>query len=297
MGFHDIVHPFFSEMLAATEATLSDGGASILVNCHDDNLQKQARFVGSLMEHGADGLILSPALGTTEADLAAFRASGAAIVLIVRSIVGTSLDLVVNDDPECMRIATNHLIGLGHERIVMLGGKPGTTTADGRHEGFRDALLAAGLDRPENRWISGPAKRLQGHAAVLDLWRREERPPTALACFNDLVAFGAMSALAELGLTVGEDVAVVGIDDTDEATISYPPLTTVTNNSRLLGERAVDILRQRMAVPDAPPMQEKLQPYISIRRSCGSHRASAAKLRVGQGDDLISDKDAPALDD
>ena len=71
---------------------------------------------------------------------------------------------------------------------------------------------------------------------------------------------------------MGEDVAVVGIDDSDEATISYPPLTTVTNYSRLMGERAVDILRHRIATPDAPPMQEKLHPYISIRRSCGARR-------------------------
>ncbi|WP_412507428.1 LacI family DNA-binding transcriptional regulator [Roseovarius sp. SYSU LYC5161] len=273
VGFHDIVHPFFAEMLAATEAKLSDDGEAIFVNSHDDDLDRQARFVSSLMEHGADGLILSPALGTRESDLQPFRDSGGAVVLIVRSIPDTSLDHVINDDPECMRLATTHLLNLGHDRIVMLGGKPGTTTADGRYEGFLRAMRDKGLDPGRDAWIDGPAKRLEGHAAVRQLWETGARLPTAIACFNDLVAFGAMSALAELGIEVGRDVAVVGIDDTDEAQVSFPPLTTVTNNAKVIGRTAVDILRQRLADPESGPLQQRLTPYISIRESCGANRA------------------------
>ena len=270
VGFHDIVHPFFSSMLAAIEARLSSEGESIFVNSHDDSLERQGRFVASLQEHGADGLIISPALGSTEQDLDAFRRSGGAVVLIVRSIPETTLDYVVNDDPECMRLATSHLLNLGHTRIMMLGGKPGTTTADGRYQGFVEAMEEAGLNPTRDAWVDGPSKRLEAFATVKALWESDAEKPTAFACFNDLVAFGAMSALTELGLNVGRDVAVVGIDDTDEAQVSSPPLTTVTNNAQIIGSTAVDILRRRQADPDGPPIQEKLKPYISIRRSCGA---------------------------
>ena len=277
VGFHDIVHPFFAEMLTATEERLSDDGESIFVNSHDDDLGKQARFVSSLLEHGADGLILSPALGTREATLEPFRQRGGAVVLIVRSIPGTSFDYVINDDAECMRLATAHLLDLGHDRIVMLGGKPGTTTADGRYDGFVQAMRDAGRTPDQESWISGPSKRLEAHVAIRELWASDGPKPTAIACFNDLVAFGAMSALADLGIEVGRDVAVVGIDDTDEAQVSYPPLTTVTNNARVIGQTAVDILHRRLADPDAPPMHEQLTPYMSVRRSCGFDRRPAHK--------------------
>jgi DNA-binding LacI/PurR family transcriptional regulator len=270
VAFHDIVHPFLAEMLSATEARLSEAGEAIFVNSHDDDMARQARFIDSLLQHDADGLILSPALGTREADLEAFRAQGGAVVLIVRSIPGTTLDHVVNDDAACMRLATRHLLGLGHERVLMLGGKPGTTTADGRYRGFCEAVREAGGAVGADDWIAGFSKRLEAHAAVKALWAERSDPPTAIACFNDLVAFGAMSALADLGLEVGRDVAVVGIDDTDEAQVSFPPLTTVTNNARAIGEQAVEILRARLADPDAPPMQVSLQPEISVRRSCGA---------------------------
>lgn len=280
VGFHDIVHPFFAEMLAATEARLSDDGEAIFVNSHDDELGKQARFVESLIEHGADGLILSPALGSEENDLQAFQRAGGAVVLIVRSIPETSLDYVINDDPECMRLATSHLIELGHKQILMLGGKPGTTTADGRYDGFLAAMRAEGLHADRGSWIDGPSKRLDAHAAIKHLWASANRKPTAIACFNDLVAFGAMSALADLGVEVGKDVAVVGIDDTDEAQVSFPPLTTVTNNANVIGQTAVDILRRRLAEPEQAPMQERLHPYISIRQSCGAKRAISPHIEV-----------------
>ena len=270
VGFHDIVHPFFAEMLATMEAQLADRGDAIFINNHNDSMKNQRRFVTTLMEHGADGLILSPALGTTEADLEAFRQSDSAVVLIVRSILDTSLDYVINNDPECMNLATTHLLKLGHKNILMLGGKVGTTTADGRYQGFVSAMTDAGYSPGREAWIDGPSKRLESHFAIKRLWDSGAPRPTAIACFNDLVAFGAMSALSQLGLEVGRDVAVVGIDDTDEAQVSSPPLTTVTNNAQVIGREAVDVLFNRLTNPKAPPIQKKLVPYISIRESCGS---------------------------
>ena len=271
VSFHDIVHPFFAEMLAEMERQLAESGEAIFINNHDDDREKQARFVDSLREHGADGLIVSPALGSTDQDFRDFALSGGAVVTIVRHIVDGGFDYVVNDDLECMNIAVNHLISLGHRNIIMLGGLPGTSTADGRFAGFASAM--AKLDPDMNwrdAWHTGPAKRVEGVRLTLDAFNQTETRPTGIVCLNDLVAFGAMAALSTMGLKAGRDVAVIGIDDSDEAAASHPALTTVSNKSSELASEAIRLLRRRQEFPNAPQKGVKLSPTLIIRESCGT---------------------------
>ncbi len=271
VSFHDIVHPFFAEMLAEMERQFADSGEAIFVNNHADDLEKQARFVASLREHGADGLIVSPALGSTDQDFAAFAAAGGAVVTIVRQVVGGQFDFVVNDDFECMRIATDHLISLGHRDIVMLGGLPGTSTADGRFAGFASAMAGVDFKRDwRDAWYPGPAKRVEGVRLTQEAFSRSESRPTGIVCLNDLVAFGAMAALSTMGFRPGTDVAVVGVDDSDEAAASHPGLTTVSNKSSKLASEAINLLRRRQDETHAPQQGIKLAPRLIIRESCGT---------------------------
>lgn len=271
VSFHDIVHPFFAEMLAEMERQLAASGEAIFINNHSDDREKQARFVDSLREHGADGLIVSPALGSISQDFRHFEASGGTVVTIVRHIRDAHFDHVVNDDFECMRIAVDHLIAMGHRDIVMLGGLPGTSTADGRFAGFADAM--AKIDSNANwrdAWFPGPAKRVEGVRLTMEVFNRPKNRPTGIVCLNDLVAFGALAALSTMGLKAGRDVAVVGVDDSDEAAACAPPLTTVSNKSSELASEAIRLLRERQNVPLAPPKGVKLSPTLIIRESCGA---------------------------
>lgn len=271
VSFHDIVHPFFAEMLAEMERQLAASGESIFINNHADDREKQARFVDSLREHGADGLIVSPALGSTEQDFRHFEASGGKVVTIVRQVKEAHFDYVVNDDLECMRIAVNHLISMGHRDIVMLGGLPGTSTADGRFAGFADAMAELDLNvNWRNSWFPGPAKRVDGVRLTLEAFDQAKTQPTGIVCLNDLVAFGALAALSTMGLKAGRDVAVVGIDDSDEAATCHPSLTTVSNKSNELASEAIRLLRERQNVPLAPQKGVKLSPKLIIRESCGA---------------------------
>ncbi len=270
VSFHDIVHPFFAEMLAEMEQQLAASGEAIFINNHADDREKQARFVNSLRELGADGLIVSPALGSTDQDFQHFEDSGGRIVTIVRRIAAGHFDYVVNNDLECMRIAADHLISLGHRDIVMLGGLPGTSTADGRFDGFVHAM--AKLDPEANwrhSWFPGPAKRVEGVRLTVDAFNSAKTRPTGIVCLNDLVAFGAMAALSTMGLKTGRDVAVVGIDDSDEAAASHPGLTTVSNKSSAIASEAIRLLRRRQQAPLSPQEGVELSPTLIIRESCG----------------------------
>ncbi|MBB3064204.1 LacI family DNA-binding transcriptional regulator [Limibacillus halophilus] len=269
VSFHDIVHPFFAEMLASIEDSLSESGKAIFINNHGDDPERLRRFVEGLREHGADGLIVSPALGTDPEMLQLLRRAGAAIVFISRYLPGFDADFAGNADVLGMGIATRHLLSLGHKEIVMLGGLPGTTTGDNRLAGFRRAVIAEGLTWRDELHLPGAAKRIVGVELARQALSRTPRP-TAFACFNDLVAFGAMNGIRAAGLVPGKDIAVVGIDDSQEAQACFPPLTTVSNHPGRIGAVAANLLLERLADPAAPFQHIAIEPVLTVRESCGS---------------------------
>lgn len=274
VSFHDIVHPFFAEILAAIEDRLSENGIAVFINNHGDDAVRLGRFVDSLRAHGADGIILSPALGTSPGMLMPLREAGVAIVFISRYLPGFEADFAGNADVVGMGMVVRHLLSRGHRRIVMLGGIPGTTTGENRLAGFRRALISAGIPWRDELYLPGAAKRLVGAELTRQALAMKPRP-TAFACFNDLVAFGALNAIRAAGLTPGEDISVVGIDDSEEATGSYPPLTTVSNLPGRIGDTAAGLLLDRIADPAAPFQHIAIEPILTVRGSCGALRARA----------------------
>ncbi|MEM9047088.1 MAG: LacI family DNA-binding transcriptional regulator [Pseudomonadota bacterium] len=269
VSFHNIAHQFFAEMLIAIEDELAANGAAVFINNHGDDPERFARFVDTLASYGADGLIASPPLHVTTRALAPIRERGVPVVYASRRIEDDTVsDWVVNDDREAMRQATARLTGLGHRDILLLGGRPGVNTADDRLEGFRAALEAAGIAWQENRWLQTPPRLREGAEAARQALARTPRP-TALVCFNDLVAFGALNAVRMVGLEPARDVAIVGIGGTAEAAAYHPALTTALDNPAKLGRRAAVMLIARLDHPNAPPCREVFAPRLVIRESCG----------------------------
>jgi LacI family transcriptional regulator len=195
VSFHNIAHQFFAEMLIAIEAELSGHGGAVLINNHGEDPASLARFVDTLAAYGADGLIVSPPLHATAEVLAPLRRRGVAVVYVSRHVRGDdAADRVVNDDREAMLLATGRLTGLGHRRLMLVGGEPGTTVAEERVAGFRAALETAGLAWEERLWLHCRPRLIEGAAAGVAALGRRPRP-TGIVAFNDLVAFGVMNAM------------------------------------------------------------------------------------------------------
>jgi LacI family transcriptional regulator len=139
------------------------------------------------------------------------------------------------------RIATEHLIHLGHRRVAMINGQQGLDTSRDRLKGYRQALTTydipfdASLVRPGN-WEPS-----SGYAMTMELMRLES-PPDAIFCANDLMALGCYDALRELGLDVPGDIAVVGFDDREFARSMHPPLTTLVLPQYEMGRTAAELL-------------------------------------------------------
>jgi LacI family transcriptional regulator len=212
---------------------------------------RQSAFIETVREYNVDGLLMVPAVGTDASLIDQLRSQRLPCVLVSRSVPGAEIDMVHGDHRGGMIKAVEHLIGLGHERIGFIGLNEKISTGRDRFVGYRQALTENGIQLEPRLVLSGPATRDVGMAHVLSLLDLPE-PPTAVVCFNDVVAFGAMLGLRSRELTPGKDFSVVGFDDIAEATLWRPALTTIAISRPEIGKAAVDLLLHRIANPDAP---------------------------------------------
>ncbi|MCL6444397.1 MAG: LacI family transcriptional regulator [Alicyclobacillus sp.] len=177
---------------------------------------------------------------------------------------------VDNDDEGGSYLAVRHLISLGHSSIAYIG----SSTAHGIQtwQGFRRAMLEARLPIDPGMIEEVPWGPAHSHEAMLRILERGKRP-TGLFCGGDELAYGAIRALQESGLSVPDDVAVVAMDDIPFSESSSPPLTTVRICIEEMGRKAVDILTRLINGEELTSTQIVLKNELVVRHSCG------AKLR------------------
>lgn len=265
---HDIMNPFFAEILKSIESELDRSGQTFLLSNHYDDLEKQRNFVETLLQLGADGVIMSPAIGTPAEDIQIASENGLPAVLIARTVEGANAPVFRGDDAYGTALATNHLISLGHKRIAMIGGTDQTSTGRDRYHGYLSAMEAAGLEVKPTWRIAGPRTKQGGFEAAVQFLALKDKP-TAACCWNDLVAIGLMNGIARAGLTPGVDIAVTGYDDLEEAAIATPALTTVWNGQREVGRQAARALLDKLSGVSVKPHHELIKPELHVRQSTG----------------------------
>jgi DNA-binding LacI/PurR family transcriptional regulator len=245
---HDIMNPFYAEILRSIETELDRSRQTFILSNHYDQLDKQRNFIDTLLQLGADGVIMLPT------------------VLIARSIPGVKAPVFRGDDSFGISLATNHLISLGHKRIAFIGGTDQTSTGRDRYQGYLHAMDKAGIEVDPDIRIPGPRTKLAGFEASPQFLAMRNRP-TAAVCWNDLVAIGLMNGIARAGLLAGKDISVTGYDDLEEAEIATPSLTTVWNGQREVGRKAARALLDRLSGTASILKQELIVPELRIRQS------------------------------
>ncbi|WP_099865475.1 LacI family DNA-binding transcriptional regulator [Pararhizobium haloflavum] len=269
---HDIMNPFYAEILRAIESELDRNRQTFILSNHYDSVEKQRNFIETLLQLGGDGVIMSPAIGTPAADLALAEDNGLPAILVARSVTGIDVPTFRGDDAYGIALATNHLIGLGHRTIAMIGGTDQTSTGRDRYQGYVDALRKAQIEVDSELRIPGPRTKQGGfEAAVTFLSMRQK--PTAAVCWNDLVAIGLMNGIARAGLIPGKDISVTGYDDLEEAAIATPALTTVWNGQAEVGRMAARALLDKLAGSHAEDYLHLIKPEMRIRQSTSPHKA------------------------
>ena len=265
---HDIMNPFFAEILRSIESELDRSRQTFLLSNHYDQLEKQRSFIDTLLQLGADGVIMSPAIGTPREDIQLMEDNGLPAVLVARSVEGANVPVFRGDDSYGIGLATNHLISLGHRRIAMIGGTDQTSTGRHRYQGYVIAMQKAGLPVQPHWRIPGPRTKQAGFEVAGEFLALPDKP-TAAVCWNDLVAIGLMNGIARAGLVPGIDISVTGYDDLEEAAIATPALTTVWNGQRDVGRRAARALLDRLNGVAVQTSQELIKPELHVRQSTG----------------------------
>ncbi|MDT0214971.1 LacI family DNA-binding transcriptional regulator [Rothia sp. ARF10] len=236
---------YFAELATLVTVAAERRGFTILIDQTDGLLEREQRIAAGLRDHVIDGLVFSP-LTMTPTEISA--ASGSTpMVLLGERDAPSSVDHVVIDNVVAAREATEHLVSLGRRRIAAVGAPLDVSTGTGsvRLRGYRAALADAGLEDSALVVPTGRLLRMSGAEAadrLLDL----PRPPDALFCFNDAIAFGAMHALRRRGVRVPDDIAVVGFDDVEEASYSNPTLSSVRPDKQGIADAAIDRLVSRL---------------------------------------------------
>lgn len=268
IAINELHNPYFAELTAAIERAFTRIGHSVFLSNSAEDPTHQDRFIDTMREYNADGLIICPAEGTTPESLQRIADLGVPCVQISRFIKGVPLDFAGNDHRKGTYLAAEHLISLGHRRIAMIGGTDRVSTGLERYQGYLDALKTHDLGADPALIVRCPARREHG-AEAIEALLKTENPPTAAVCYNDVVAFGVMLGLRRKGLEAGKDFAVAGCDDIKEAALWTPALTSVSIDTAAMGEAAAELLVRRIGDIRAPCRQIVLEPKLVVRESSG----------------------------
>ncbi len=233
-----------------------------------EEIGKSEAYISLVLENRIDGLIVSGPR-SDDGQLPKLGEEGFPVVLLGQ-LKDVDVSFVDVDNTAAARCAVAHLIQLGHRRIGLITNAPLEYTAsEDRWQGYRQALSEAGLPYDEAIVQYGNFGEKSGYQAMKELVALPQ-PPTATFVASDEVAIGALAALHKHGLSVPEEMAIVGFDDIPVARYLVPSLTTMHLPAYELGLRAADMLVKTIQGEEIAKRGVLLDTELIIRESCGS---------------------------
>lgn len=257
----DLHNTFFADVLDGIDARAREHGFKALINTGNRAIRREAEAIDALLELRTEGLILAGPRLQMARIVEASRA--VPVVLVSRATRDERVDCVLGDDRAGATLAVEHLIALGHRRIAHIDGGRGAGAAS-RRTGYERTMRRHGLG--DHVHVAHGDYTEEGGARGVEALLRKAPPPTAIFAANDLGALGALESLEANGLTVPEDVALVGYDNTSIAQLRHIDLTTVDQPRMEMGRTAVDLLLERKD-GRKKPRRVVLTPTLVVRAS------------------------------
>jgi LacI family transcriptional regulator, purine nucleotide synthesis repressor len=259
--------PYWAEIIEAIEKKCYQHGYTlILANAHND-LEKQRAYLSMLAQKRVDGLLVMcaeypPAL----LQMLESHRNIPMVVLDWGKSQGDFTDTILDNAFEGGYLAGSYLIQRGHHKIGCIPGQIARNTGGGRLEGFKQALLDANLTVNQQWIVQGDFEPESGYQAMKTILAQPNLP-TAIFCGGDAMAMGAICAINEHGLTVPKDISIIGYDNLRNARYFTPALTTVHQPKIELGERALEMLLDRIVNKRENPQTIEIHPNIIERNS------------------------------
>jgi LacI family transcriptional regulator len=266
----DILNVYYTGVAQAIEHHLSERGYTMLLGITGESADRYIDYLHFLWERKADGLIyVPPAEGDCSAHTRRLVAQGMPVVEVNRQRESDLLDCVMADNFRGAYEATEHLIGLGHERIALIVGSPETTTGRDRIRGFKWAMRDADLEIVPQLLRTGSFTKEFGLEATEELLTLSPRP-TAIFVTSNRLLMGTMTVLAKHDIRVPDDISVISFDDSEWLSFWQPPVTTVDIAVEEMGMLAVELLMRwiREGHPPDRPRTYSLSTMFVERKSC-----------------------------
>ncbi len=259
-------HPFFSALSFAIEKTLSANDYYTFICSAEENQEQENRYINMMLRQRVDGVILVPTAYSKESFEPALE-QNIPIVIADRDLPALRVNRVLADNFQGGYLGTRHLLELGHRRIGIVGSPIHSEPIGRRIRGALQALTDSGIDHDPALLITGDQRQFEmGYSGATQMFQQEP-PPTAIFALTDVMAIGVIHATSELGLTLPDDLSVVGFDNISLASYVIPALTTIAQPIYTMGETAAQILLRHMRNGDEPIETVKLKTELIVRKS------------------------------
>lgn len=263
LGFN---HPFFAGVIEAFKKQANEYGYSLLFGAKNNRLNN-ATFLEYFRYRGVDGIAI---ICTDPNDKETLEMIESDLPIVVIDMDKEDTSTVVSDNAEGCRLAINYLYYLGHKRIAHIEGlkQADNWPSDSRKEGYIKVMKELNLDILDGYIADGINFDVSGgYRAMNDLLSLKERP-TAVFVAADKMAIGAIEAIKEAGLSVPEDISIIGFDDIDMSKYLTPKLTTIKQNFDEIGKNAVDILIKQINAKTKLKINKVVPVKLIERDSC-----------------------------
>lgn len=263
----DIQNPFFTAVARGIEDVAYQHGYSLILCNTDEDSEKESLYLDVMRAEAVAGVILATTVEDNP-NVGQFVENGIPVVAIDRHLNDPRIDSVMVDSVQGTLEAMSHLIDLRHRRIGLICGPLTITTMRERRDGYLLAHQQHDLLVSPELIQFGGLNQAGGYACAQKLLQLL-LSPTALFAANNLMTLGALHAIQEHGMRVPQDISVVSFSDMPWASLLQPPLTVIAQPDYELGQKAAELLLERLDKPDKPVSHLQLSLQMIVRASTG----------------------------
>jgi len=263
----DIQNAFYSNIVRGVEDVAYRHNYAVILCNSDEDSDKEKFYLEVLRSESVDGIIL-PSISQDNVVVSELLKSGLPLVCVDRRLSNAEVDTVVVDNFNGAYQVTNYLLGLGHKRIGFITSSGNFSSFRERQAGYEQALAEHDLEVDPTLIGLGDQRRTDsGRSLALKMLNTRNRP-SALFLTNNLFLLGALEIIHELGLRIPDDVSIVGFDDMPWARSYNPPISVVAQPGYVMGQKAAEMLFNRLEDPARVPETVILEPKLTLRGSC-----------------------------
>lgn len=274
MVIPDIINPYFAEIAKGLKDVAAEAGYNIFFCDTDNDIEKEIRYIEELYNQRVSGLIITPVSDNFDHIVKRFPYEGP-IVFLSYQPDDEKANYVMTNSYNISHMGTRYLLQLGHRDIAFIGHEENRRTSTQRYEGYRAAMAEYGAEPFTGGELRFAVRKNIGYELTKELLLKGPLP-TAIMAYNDMTALEAIEAIEDFGLSVPDDISIVGVDDVYISNLHRIQLTTVSQPKYRIGEECARILIDKIqGSAGDKPIQKILEPDLVIRKTCLPFREHA----------------------